>query len=191
VRLRLAVLVALVVAPVLLGAACSSSDSEDQALPPNDFDELAEIFDPELRPLGLKLTRGALVDTENDGYRKSDTGGHLALYVEPTRDYSPEDYARGIVPSAQVFLPEVFERWPELETMDVCQEPLPGVDDRQSPPPITQLYVARADSRRFDWDDARLTDVIAAAARGKAGFTFYAAPSLVADPAYAEVSAGD
>jgi len=180
----------LVLAAVLLGSACSSSsDSTESRLPPNDFDELAEIFDPKLKPLGLQLTRGALVDTDNGGYEKSDRGHHLALYVEPTGEYTPEQYARGIVPSARIFLPTVFDRWPGLKTMDVCQEPLPGVDDRESPPPVTQIYVTRAEAERFDWDDARLADVIAAASRGRRGFTLYVAPSLVADPSYAEVSA--
>ena len=182
---------ALVVAALLLGAACSSSsDTDDETLPPNDFGELADIFDSELRPLGLRLTRGALVDTDDGGYRRSDRGNHLALYVEPTGAYSPEDYARGIVPTAQVFLPDVFERWPELETMDVCQEPLPGTDDREEPPPVTQLYVARAESHSFDWENARLADVVSAAALGRRGFTLYVAPAVSADPSYARVSSG-
>jgi hypothetical protein len=182
--------VPLIVAALVLGAACSSDGSDEETLPPNDFDELADIFNPELRPLGLVLTRGALVDTDDGGYRRSDEGNHLALYVEPTRSYTPEDYARGIVPSAQVFLPEVFERWPELETMDVCQEPIPGTDDRDEPPPVTQLYVSRAESRSIEWRDVELPDLVATAARGNRGFTLYVSPAITSDPSYPRVTSG-
>ena len=39
-----------------------------------------KLLGPKLEPLGLHITRAALVDTEN---RRSATGTHLAVYVEP------------------------------------------------------------------------------------------------------------
>jgi hypothetical protein len=52
------------------------------------------------------------------------------------------------------------------------------------------LYVARAESRSFDWRNARLSDVVSAAAQGRRGFTLYVAPAVSADPSYAGVSSG-
>jgi hypothetical protein len=177
----------------LLGAACSdaadsgSASDESERLPPNDFDELAEMFDPRLEPLGLRLTRGALVDTDG-GYEVSDTGRHLAVYVEPTGEYTTADYTEGIVTTAEVFLPEVFERWDLLETFDVCQEPLPGEDDRREPPPVTQLYVARDEAAAVDWETVTLTELIAAATPSPGTFRLYVAPAVMSDPAYAEAA---
>ena len=47
--------------------------------PPSDFDELAAIFEPQIADMGLRLTRGGLIDRSGGGYRESDTGQHLAL----------------------------------------------------------------------------------------------------------------
>ena len=152
-------------------------------LPPNDFEELAAIFDDELEPLGLKMTRGALVDTTG-GYEESDTGRHLAVYVEPTGEYTTADYAEGIVPSAQVFLPEVFERWDRLETFDVCQEPLPGADDRKEPPPVTQLYVSREEARPIEWETVGLAELVAAAEPTRRDFRLYVAAPVMSDPSF-------
>ncbi|HUF85625.1 MAG TPA: hypothetical protein VMQ81_13660, partial [Acidimicrobiia bacterium] len=88
--MRARALVPLLVTVALSGAACASDD-EERSLPPNDFEQLADIFDPKLEPLGLKLTRGALIDTAEGRYRPSDTGRHLAVYVEPTGEYTPAE----------------------------------------------------------------------------------------------------
>jgi hypothetical protein len=173
-----------------LAAACSSDDSEpavDEHLPPNDFEQLAEMFDDELEPLGLRMTRGALVDT-SDGYEESDTGRHLAVYVEPTGEYTTADYVDGIVPSAQVFLPEVFERWDRLETFDVCQEPLPGADDRKEPPPVTQLYVSSEEADAIAWETVRLAELVAAAEPARREYRLYVSPAVTSDPAFTEAS---
>jgi hypothetical protein len=184
---RARVLVLLVLTAALAGGACASDD-EAQSLPPNDFEELADIFDPDLEPLGLKLTRGALIDTREGGYRPSDAGRHLAVYVAPTGEYTPAEYAGGIVPSAQVFLPEVFERWDELETFDVCQEPLPGTDDRKEPPPVTQLFLSRAEARDVDWNNVTLADLLAAKQPARESFTLYIAPEVMIDPSWPAIS---
>lgn len=185
--MRAPAFVVLLLAATLSGVACAS-DSDERALPPNDFDELADIFDPQLEPLGLKLTRGALIDTSNGGYRESDTGRHLAVYVEPTGEYTPAEYAEGILPSAQVFLPLVFERWDELKTFDVCQEPLPGVDDRKEPPPVTQIYVSRAEARGFDWNTVTLPELLAAKEPARESYRLYVAPEITNDPSWPALS---
>jgi hypothetical protein len=183
-RVRTSIVVLLLFA----GAACGSDGTEERSLPPNDFEQLADIFDAELKPLGLKLTRGALIDTSNGRYRPSDTGRHLAVYVEPTGEYTTADYAEGIVPSAQVFLPEVFERWDELETFDVCQEPLPGVDDRREPPPVTQLFLSRAEARDLDWKTVTLAELLAAEQPARESFTLYVAPEVTDDPSWPRIT---
>ena len=179
-RTRIFVLLLLVI-----GAACSDSSepTADEHLPPNDFDELAQMFDEELEPLGLRLTRGALVDT-SDGYEESDAGRHLAVYVEPTGEYATADYVDGIVPSAQVFLPEVFARWDRLETLDVCQEPLPGADDRKEPPPVTQLYASREEAAEIDWTTVDLGQLVAAAEPARRDFRLYVSPTVRSDPSF-------
>ncbi|MGQ0804112.1 MAG: hypothetical protein ACT4PI_09645 [Actinomycetota bacterium] len=190
VRMPLVVFLPLLVTIAFAGAACGSAGTEERSLPPNDFEELADIFDAELEPLGLKLTRGALIDTRHGRYRPSDTGRHLAVYVEPTGEYTAADYAEGIVPSARAFLPEVFERWDELETFDVCQEPLPGVDDRKEPPPVTQLNLSRAESRDIDWTGVTLAELLAAREPTREGYTLYVAPAITSDPSWPARQAG-
>jgi len=182
--MRLRVFVTLFLA-IVLGAACSDSSEPRAAehLPPNDFDALAQMFDDELEPLGLRLTRGALIDTSS-GYEESDTGRHLAVYVEPTGEYATADYVDGIVPSAQAFLPEVFERWDRLETFDVCQEPLPGADDREEPPPVTQLYASREEAAEIDWTTVDLGQLVAAAEPARRDFRLYVSPTVRSDPSF-------
>ncbi len=68
----------------------------------------------------MHITRAALVDAEN---RRSATGTHLAVYVEPDGAYSPTAYLAGTATVSRVFLPFVFDRWPGLRSFDVCQEP--------------------------------------------------------------------
>ncbi|MEL7209795.1 MAG: hypothetical protein AAGK32_16430, partial [Actinomycetota bacterium] len=76
-----------IVAGLLALAGCGYDDDGDQAVggagsptsvtspyPPTSFDELAAIFDPQLEPLGLRLTRGLLVDRSDGGYTPSAEG---------------------------------------------------------------------------------------------------------------------
>jgi hypothetical protein len=177
-------------AVALLAPACSSDGDEEGSgldLPPNDKAVIAEMFEDELRPLELQLTRGALVDPQ-PRYRVSDTGRHLALYVEPMGQYTPAQYAEGIVATARIFLPEIFERWSDLETFDICQEPLRGVDDRKEPPPITQLYVTRAEARKIDWSTVGLRDLLAARQPPRESYTLYVQSGIEADPGFVAAS---
>lgn len=132
-------------------------------LPPSSFDELAARYDPLLQPHGLRLTRGALIDRSGGGYEPSATGTHLALYVEPTGDYSADDYLDGIAELAGLFGPMIFSEHGDLETYDICQEPPPAADDSAEPPPVTQIELTRAQSAAIDWDSATLDTVVAAA----------------------------
>ena len=153
---------------VALAAGCG--DDDDSAaegagsgrFPPGDVDELRALFEDELDGLGLRLTRGSLVDSETD-YDRSDDGTHLAVYVEPTSDeYDDADYIHGLHRVTAVFAPTVFERWAGLQSFDVCQEPPPGVDDRDEPTPLTQINLTRDQSAAIDWEKADTATIVAA-----------------------------
>jgi hypothetical protein len=70
----------------------------------------------------------------------------------------------------------------------VCQEPLPGVDDRAEPPPVTQLYVTRREARGIEWSEVRLADLLAKREPQRPDYTLYVAPAVMADPAFALIS---
>lgn len=176
---------AAVVAVALALGACSSSDDtspdaasattasgpaaglppydDEQRLPPNDVGSLRRLYDPVLEQLGVRLTRGTLVDTSAGRYVPSNDGRHLALYVEPIGDYTNEQYVEGFWTISALITPDVFARWPDLESYDICQEPLPSVNDDHEPFPITQINITRAAAASIDWEKGDLVDLLAAA----------------------------
>lgn len=133
-----------------------------QTLPPNDLASLRRLYDPVLEPMGLTLTRGMLVDRSNGGYEPSDTGTHLALYVEPTRTFSTAEFVERLWTLSALVTPDAFARWSGLASYDICQEPNPGEDDRPEPFPITQLDVTREAAATIDWRNGDLTDLLVA-----------------------------
>ena len=136
----------------------------------SDPEEVAVGIDPTIQAefgaavegLGLRITRAARYAALDD-HTLTPTGKHLALYVEPVGAASPADYVDRIQPLADIFLPEVFDRIPELATMDVCQEPPPTEDPALVPKPYTQLIATRAQAEAIDWPNARVVDLLAAA----------------------------
>lgn len=153
---RVHVLVAVVVAAIA-AAGCGGDGgaerrAEDRGYPPNDFEALAELFDPQLAPMGLRLARGALID-EADGYVESDTGTHLALYAEPVGEYTTADYLEGLNDLTALLTPQVFERWPELVSYDICQEPPQDQDPRPEPRAYTQVQFNRHQAQTVDWEE--------------------------------------
>lgn len=141
--------------------------SDVRPLPPNDPTTLAQIYDPLLEPMGLRITRGALVDRADGGYEVTDDGTHLALYVEPTGEYTDDDYLAGVWDVAALLTPDVFARFTDLVSYDVCQEPHPNEDDRPEPPPVSQLDITRDAAGQIDWADGSLPDLVAASMRGE------------------------
>lgn len=146
-------------APTTSGAV--TVDVEPTDYPPNDVAALKAIFDPVFEPLGLRMTRGALVD-RTDGYETSDTGTHLALYVEPIDDATFDDqrYLDGILDVAAVVTPAVFDSFSAVESYDICQEPPQEVDSRYSPFPVTQIELTRANAGSIDWSTMTLVDFV-------------------------------
>jgi hypothetical protein len=157
-------------------------------LPPTSRAALARLFDAKLAPLGLRTTRAALQSSTT--YRYSSNGRHLAIYVEPTGTYSNAQYVENIVSVARIFLPMVFDRWKDLRSFDVCQEPPQAVDATPEPAPFTQVLVNRRGTHEVSWKHAQLADLLAASAlvdRSKQNtrwFSVYVAPALVTEPAY-------
>jgi len=148
-----------------LVASCGGRTLEappEEPYPPNDVAELARIFNPELEPLGLRLVRGRLIDRSQGGYQPSDTGTHLALYAEPFGTVSAERYVSNIAPLTKVFVPEIFDRWSRLESFDICQEPLPFVNDDSEPPPVSQVTVHRPAVSQVAWDRLDLAGLVQA-----------------------------
>ena len=142
---------------MLSPVAALAADRAEPALPPSARKDLAAVFDPKLRPFGLRVTRAALVDAMN---HRDQHGTHLAIYVEPTGSYTAQDYVDGTVDVTRVFLPYVFTRWKGLRSFDVCQEPSPAVDDRPEPAPETQVFASRVGSRAIDWSSADLATLV-------------------------------
>lgn len=147
--------------------ACGSSTTAPVAaptpratLPPNSVEELAAIFDPGLAELGVRLTRAGLVDRTDGNYTYRPDGTHLALYVEPIGAYSRADYARGVMTITEFFSTRIFDRWPGLESFDVCQEPHPDVDDSPEPRAETQVTLREDAAREIDWETFTLTDLL-------------------------------
>jgi hypothetical protein len=161
-----------------VGCSSRSGDGDSaKALPRNDKAAIERVFAPALERLGVRLTRGALVDLKTG--KPSATGTHLAVYVEPTGAFAPEDYARGTVRTLRAFIPAAFERWGGLTSFDVCQEPLPAADARPEPPPITKVDLTKPASRKVRWDDLDLTRLLRDAKRlGPRALSVYAKPDV-------------
>jgi hypothetical protein len=142
-------------------------DGEALDLPPDDADELRAIFDPRFEPLGQRVTRAGLYRL--DGFEPDDRGDHLALYVEPIDPagdgWDDTRYVEMVAPGVAASAPFIFERWADVETMDVCQEPPQGEAPEDEPPVQTQILIRRVDAARIDWDDVELADLIAARLR--------------------------
>jgi hypothetical protein len=150
---------AFVVAIVLLlaPAGAASAASSSLSLPPSARKDLVAIFGKKVAPFGLRVTRAALVNPKE---KRDPKGTHLAIYVEPTGRYTPDDYLTGTITVTRVFLPYVFHRWNDLKSFDVCQEPRPAVDDSPVPVPETQVYATRAGAKLVDWPTATLATMI-------------------------------
>jgi hypothetical protein len=165
-----------------VAAACSSGSGNGEsknanALPPNDKAAIERVFAAKLERLGVRLTRGALVDRRTG--KPSATGTHLAVYVEPTGGFTPDDYARGTVSTLRVFIPSAFERWGGLDSFDVCQEPLPALDTRPEPPPETKVDLTKEASRKVRWGELDLARLLNDAKRlGPRALSVYAKPDV-------------
>lgn len=154
-------------------------------LPVNDTAELQAVFDPRFEPLGQRVTRIGLYDL-TDGFDRSDTGDHLAIYVEPIdpdgEGWDDARYLEMAVPGMAAATPFAFAEWAGLNSVDVCQEPPQSANASPEPPIETQLFVDRATSDQIDWATAELSDLLAAAERSPDEVTVAAREGLKQHP---------
>jgi hypothetical protein len=178
-RRRRTICLVAVALTIAAAAACSSgsSGSAKRKLPPDKKVAIEKVFASELERLGLRLTRGAPVDLKTG--KPSPTGTHLAVYVEPTRPYTADDYARRVVAVTKVFAPRSFDMWRGLASFDVCQEPLPEADTRPEPPPKTKVTMTREAAREVRWKGLDLPTLLTDAKRlGSRALSVYAEPEV-------------
>src|SRR5262249_18228711 len=155
-------------------------------LPPSNRAALDKMFRADLKPLGLRVSRGLLQNLAT--YKEDPHGTHLALYVTPTSSkYATADYVQNFAKITRVFVPMVFQRWKGLESFDICQEPVN--DPRDEPPPVTQIFLKRtALDRVGSWKRATLPDLLAASPKDHrergADYYVYFDTDVVKDPAF-------
>jgi len=191
-RLAAGLVALLALAVVGSGVPLAAAAPTQRSLPPSSRKPLVAIFEKKMEPFGLRVTRAALVDSLQ---KRDPKGTHLAIYVEPTGEYTPQQYIDGTLDVSKVFLPYVFTRWKSLKSFDVCQEPRP-VDDRVAPAPETQVYATRAGSKLVDWKTADVATMIrtsqeeaaATATHDDVRFSVFVAKHLQNTPAYQQVA---
>lgn len=143
----------------LVASACSGqagTTTQPALLPPHERDDLAALFDPLVEPLGYQVTRASLIDPST--YQVDAEGGHLALYVAPLTDISADQFAVAFPSLVAVFLPFVFDRWPELHSFDVCQEPFNSTEE--TPPSLTIIDLTRQAAATVEWGQLDLAGLI-------------------------------
>lgn len=145
------------------GAADSSSPTPSMARP-TDMDDIIALYEEDLADHGVILTERGGLFASVDRYERAADGTHLALYVAPAVDQDDEAYARGLVELTAMFATDVFDRWPQLATMDVCQEVYTGRTDAQAAPSRTQVMLTRATADDIDWTTVTVTDLLVATA---------------------------
>jgi hypothetical protein len=191
-RLATGILMLVVLAVAASTSVAGTAGAADRSLPPSARKDLVAIFEKRVKPFGLRVTRAALV---NPKQKRDPKGTHLAIYVEPTGDYTVEDYINGTVDVTKVFLPYVFNRWKDLRSFDVCQEPRPAVDARKVPAPETQVYATRAGIALVDWKTVDVATMISTSRKEAAAtninevprFSVYVAKHLEITPAYEQI----
>lgn len=140
-------------------AGCSGFTADRSPLPPPEIGDLRPLFADELTDLGLELTeRGGLID-RSDGYEVSEVGGHLALYVVPIEEPTDDQYVDGIVEVTRA-VADAFERWPDLDSLDVCQERHPSDPQRDRQLTVTQIELTRDTAASIDWDTVTLGQLL-------------------------------
>lgn len=154
-------------------------------LPANDEDALIELFDPFFEPIGQRVTRIGLYDLST-GFDLSDTGDHVAIYVEPIDDaeWDTARYVESVAAGMAACTPFIFDTWAGVNSMDLCQEPSNEEFPEPEPPVVTQIQLSRTDSASIDWENVRLADLFAARLRSPQTVRVAADDDIAADPAW-------
>ena len=164
----------------------------DGELPPPSALDLEPLYGEALAAVGMRLTdRGGTIDRTGGGYVASPDGTHLALYVEPIGDRTTQQYIDGILDVALVFS-DIYDRWPGLESYDVCQEPLdPDGNQGPEPLPVTQIELTRAQSDAIDWATVTVEDLVHGSLAEPPELALRVSAELAADPAYQDIVGDD
>ncbi|MDZ7676905.1 MAG: hypothetical protein U5K30_17795 [Acidimicrobiales bacterium] len=168
----------------------TTTTSEPTPLPTNDEDELKEMFEPLFEPIGQRVTRIGLYDL-SQGFVRDDEGDHLAIYTDPIdpagEGWDAERYIAACVDGVRASTPFIFDTWPGIATMDVCQEPPQEEAPEPEPPIVTQVQMSRADYNLIDsWDDLTLTDLMVAKDRSPMTVRVRANDEVAAHPQWVE-----
>jgi hypothetical protein len=164
---------------------CGDDDGSSAQPLPTDLAEVEAIFADDLAEQGLRLSdRGGLVDPEG-GYSASATGDHLSLYVTPIDARTTDEYVEGILVTARLLGPGAFERWPGLQSFDVCQEPTSGSGEDPNEAALTRLDMDRDRSDSLDWDALDLPGLLAIASeQAGEGVALYVEPTVRESPEF-------
>lgn len=161
----------------------------DGDFPPNDVGELADIYDELLADFDVRLTRGEVIDRTDGQYEPSDTGTHLALYVEPLSGSTDEVYLDQLVEITSIVTPQVFQEWGSIVSYDICQEPTTAENDADEPVPVTQVEITREAAADIDFEALDLAELLAIAnLQDNPPVRVYADPVLKELPAWQEAA---
>ena len=140
-------------------AETAPTNGRNHGLPPDDLEQLESLFSETFGRFGVRLTRGSLQDGRTR--QASAAGTHLALYVEPLAEpWTNSRYLETMVPLTKTLTPSVFDRWPELESFDICQEPAGEYNADQTP--VTAVDLSRRAAHALESGDDLLTLMLAA-----------------------------
>jgi hypothetical protein len=182
---RAAVLVAL---GTLVGSAsCAGSDADGPdgpSLSAFPREAVENVFAERLADLDREITTVGLIE------RTAGAGAtHLAVYLAPTTPLTPDEYAAGMWTITDALATDVFERWPEVQSFDVCQvasadvdangyptdDPSTATDEQDT---VTLVDMRRDQAANIDWNGGALADLLRPGA-----VTAYSVTSEVEDSA--------
>ena len=102
-----------------------------------------------------------------------------------------QDYYDGIRDVALVFS-DIYDRWPGLQTYDVCQEPFDADGSQEAEPlPVTQIELTRAESDAIDWDSVTVEDLVRASQADPPELALRVSSDMAKFPAYAALVASE
>jgi hypothetical protein len=145
------------VAAVALGGACSAKPAlpKSEAIA-RDRTTVPGVARHLLEPFQLGIQRWSIearVEAPDD-YQ-------LSLYTQPARTESVDVYAQRFAPLAAGVIPALFERYPDITWIDLCQEQAGTTGGDWEPTPVTRIQLTRAAADAVDWPHADIATLVA------------------------------
>lgn len=194
-RRRLVWAVPAIAAAIALAAFLQADDEGARSsgpadLPPGSTAGMAATWNARLAPLGWKVQRSSLEEQLLDPNRPIPPGHrHLALYLRPTGQPTPQDYIDSLATVTKLFVPTLFQSHARLASFDVCLEVAEAVDRSDYPEALTQVVVSRAQADAMDWAALTPADVVAGAERHPNALGLYASEKLQRSPEWSALRA--